>query len=76
MCKTIFLTIQETRKALGQKRTIYNCLLLSSLEDQEVKAHRIKVNSCDQGQNVLIVRNVNKNKTIGGSLVCFCFVCA
>lgn len=37
---------------------------ISSLEYHRGEVKRInKINSCDQGQNVLIVRNVNKNKT-------------
>lgn len=37
---------------------------ISSLEYHRGKVKRInKINSCGQGQNVLIVRNVNKNKT-------------
>ena len=36
---------------------------VSSLEHHGGKVKRIKINSYDQGQNVLIVRKVNRNKT-------------
>lgn len=38
---------------------------IRTLEYHGVKAEKIKINSCDQVQNIQIVRDMNKNRPTG-----------